>query len=475
MLTQEQRFGIDASKTGQDLSINAGPGTGKTFFLNQTAKAHTGKPIVNLCFNSSTKKQADQRMPAWVKNYTFHGLAFGQIGKYYRHKLNLPINTVQISKQFGCEHHVAMAAKYTLRRFATSDDPIIFENHVPRAAVLSKDKCEQEVFKDEVVNIARRLWTACMSKDKRFGIEHDFYLKQWELEGARIPHHYDIVMVDEKQDMVPVNVSAVSKWRSTQKIIVGDKNQTLYQWRNSVNMEFGLNLYLTQSFRFGQDIANVANKVLDLLNEPECHLKGLPSINSRIVYGEPEGKHTVLCRSNAGLLGEVLKAMSNGSSIHVVGSMAEALSLMESAWYLSIGEKRKVRHPTMQLIGNWESVIEMSAEDQDLRMAVKRVNEYGSVIPSMCEKLRDHGEVLKEHADIVISTVHKFKGLEDDVVKLSDDFQDLVRWNKKEKKYVIMKQELCVFFVAVTRAMKDLHANSMVQQLDIWKDLIDNQ
>jgi superfamily I DNA/RNA helicase len=126
----------------------------------------------------------------------------------------------------------------------------------------------------------------------------------------------------------------------------------------------------------------------------------------------------------------------------------------------------------MQMAGTWEAVQEMAKEDQDFKMAVKRVEEHHSSIPYLCEELKLAGETSRERADVVLSTVHKAKGDEFESVKLGEDFPDLIRWSKKERRYMPQKAELCIFFVAVTRAKERLYANSILPQLRTWKELL---
>lgn len=474
--TAQQLDIIRHVRTGQNLTVNAGPGTGKTTTNGMISSALQGKNIVNFCFNKSTKLQADEKMPPHVKNYTFHGAAYGQLGKYYAPKLKVKLSPKVMADSFGCELRIATLAKYTLRQYALSDDPVISAWHVPREAVLAVPERDRNGFIDEVVRIARKTWLKSMDfKDRQFGVEHDFYLKQWCEEGARLPSRFQVILVDEEQDMVPVNIQSIRKMRSEQVILSGDPKQELYPWRSgraaSKVFQFP-ELPLTLSHRFGSVIAEKANEVIDLFPESNPHLTGSPQIDSTIEYGFPKERHAVLCRSNAGLLDETLKAIRQGKRVHVVGSILDSILLMESAWYLSIGETQRVRHPTMTLIGNWNVVIELAQEDGDLKQAVKRVDEYGGTIPDLCEELRCAGETSRERADVVLSTVHKFKGDEFNVVLLADDFPDLIRWSKKERKFIALEQELCVFFVAVTRARYKLYANSMLGQLKIWKELL---
>lgn len=475
-ITAQQHDIVKYSLLGGNLTVNAGPGTGKTFTNGLIAKANPNKNIVNFCFNRSTKLQADQKMPAHTKNYTFHGAAYGVIGKYYARKLNIKLQPNVIARRFGCEDRKAMLAKYTLRKYALSDDAVIMGWHVPRESVLAVDEKDRNAFKDEIVTLARKTWNACMNyKDHEFGVEHDFYLKQWVIEGARLPGKFQLGLVDEAQDMVPVNIEAIRKMRFEQTVLTGDPKQELYLWRGGQNAMKALGydeLPLTKSHRFGPVIADAANQVIDLFPDQHHHLTGEDSINSTICHGTPTEPHVVLCRSNAGLLGEALHAIRRGQRICVIGGIFDAVLLMESAWYLSIGEKHRVKHPTMAMIGDWSSALELAKEDAEIAQAVKRVDEYSGQIPHMVDELRCAGETSRERADVVLSTVHKFKGDEADVIKLGDDFPDLVRWSKKDRAYIPMKGELCVFFVAVTRARQKLYANRTLEQLKVWKELL---
>ena len=480
-MTEEQRAIVSASKSFDDITINACAGSGKSTSLKQVTQARPEANALLFCFNKSIQQQAQVTMPSWCKSSTFHGIAYGQIGKYFAPKLKVPLSPYSICRALRLKPHeenvhLATVAKYTLRRFCQSDDSAILGHHVPHKSVMAKDEKDRNSFRDGVVTASRKLWLLAMNvKEKEVGIEHDFYQKYFDLEGAKIPGQYDVILVDEAQDMSPVNLSILRK-QYGQKILVGDSAQSLYAWKGSIDsLEVWAaqhRMNLTKSFRFGQVIADCANRTLGLLDTPYPKITGAEWKDSRIEYSKPEGKHVVLCRSNSGLLGEALTAIRQGKTIHVINGIMDSINLIESAWYLSIGEVAKVKHPTMKSMGSWENVVEMAKEDADMSTAVKRVEEYGSAIPRICTDLRNAGEASEEHADVVLSTVHRFKGKQASVVKLSEDFPDLVRWNKKERRYKANKAEVFVFYVAVTRAEDVLIANSTVANLNTLKELL---
>ena len=68
------------------------------------------------------------------------------------------------------------------------------------------------------------------------------------------------------------------KQKSTQVIYMGDAHQQIYAWRGAVNAMQQLPLpesRLTTSFRFGDEIAQVANYLLGALDETVPFLETL--------------------------------------------------------------------------------------------------------------------------------------------------------------------------------------------------------
>ena len=94
---------------------------------------------------------------------------------------------------------------------------------------------------------------------------HDIYLKFWALTKPVI--HADFIMFDEAQDADPIMLSILEK-QKCQIIYVGDPYQQIYSWRGAVNAMQSINAqtcYLSQSFRFGPQLAQKAQMLLDHL------------------------------------------------------------------------------------------------------------------------------------------------------------------------------------------------------------------
>ena len=96
----------------------------------------------------------------------------------------------------------------------------------------------------------------------------DFYLKRAQLQGKIIPG--SIVLLDESQDMdgCQIDWAVRTQLRSGSHVyVVGDPAQAIYGFRGAksqylVDLEGAQDLFLLQSFRFGPQIANLANCLL---------------------------------------------------------------------------------------------------------------------------------------------------------------------------------------------------------------------
>lgn len=105
--------------------------------------------------------------------------------------------------------------------------------------------------------------------DDPLPLGHDGYLKVWALSQPRLP--VDDILLEEAQDTNPVVLDVLTD-QDAQMIYVGDKDQQIYEWRGAINAmdEAGDPLGLsTTSFRFAGEIAEAANRLLQMLDATE--------------------------------------------------------------------------------------------------------------------------------------------------------------------------------------------------------------
>ena len=195
---------------------------------------------------------------------------------------------------------------------------------------------------------------------------------------------------------------------------------------------------LSQSYRFGQAIADVANTILAELDEPtDLVMRGMPTIPSRVdTVTEPR---CYLYRTNAGAVGRVMAAITANKRPHLIGGGDDVVRWMQAA--MDLQARKGTRHPELCCFDSWSEVVEYSKTDEggDLRLMVKLVTDFGAM------RIRDALKNMpkEDDADLVVSTAHKSKGREWDTVRLGQDFPTVNKMGDAERR---------LLYVAATRA-----------------------
>ncbi len=246
---------------------------------------------------------------------------------------------------------------------------------------------------------------------------HDGYLKLWALGNPKLGCDY--ILLDEAQDTNPV-VLGVLSGQPAQIVYVGDRHQQIYEWRGAINAMEEIQgceeAYLTQSFRFGPVIADAASQVLRTLGEDKP-IRGINSLNSSV---DSHGTaRTVLARTNATVILEVLESMNAGLRPCVVGGTDDLKRLLSDVYELKSGKPGAC--PEFFGFQNWQEVIAFAdtEEGEDLRTFVQLVEQHGEDKLWAAVVSAQKGE---EDADIILSTAHKSKGREWESVRLAQDF-----------------------------------------------------
>ena len=148
---------------------------------------------------------------------------------------------------------------------------------------------------------------------------------------------------------------------------------------------------------------------------------------------------TILCRTNACAVANLLNGIASGKRPFLVGGGADVIKFVEAAQSLQQG--RGTSHPELACFGSWGEVEEYSKleEGSDLKLMVKLIGEFGC--RAILDALRRMPQ--EKDADLIISTAHKSKGREWDHVRLASDFPTKSKCSDPERK---------LLYVAVTRA-----------------------
>lgn len=473
--TEEQQAALDAFQTGDDVVLEAGAGTGKTSTLKLLGKSTRDRGVY-IAYNKSIADEASASFPSNVQCRTAHSFAFRAVGHEYKDRLNSGFQPLwKVAKHLGIGTPLQAGerllsyttlARLTLEmvdNFCNSAAPVVEPYHRPFVDGLvtydDAGNIEHDYHQElgrELLPYAQQAWENLLDArdvDSPIRFKHDHYLKIWQLNDPVLSTEF--ILFDEAQDANPVIASIVLQ-QDVQRVMVGDRAQAIYGWRGAVDAMSAFDaphrLYLSQSFRFGQAVADQANRWLEMLPDTELRLKGLPTIDSRVE--SLDQPRALLCRSNAGALDALLGYQAADVKAHLVGGASDIGRFCNAV--LELQTTGRTSHRDLIAFTSWDEVVQYVKDDKkgagDLATWVGILDRYG------VEKVRDaiaNQHPHEETAEVTISTAHKAKGREWDTVRIAGDFApkvDKVTGEAKEP----TPAEIMLNYVAVTRAMNVL-------------------
>lgn len=465
--TEEQQRIIEACAHGQNLVIDAGAGTGKTSTMKLAADQMSGTGLYG-AFNKAIAEEAKASFGRHVTCRTIHSLAFAAVGKRYKKRLNGPRQPAKHTAHLlgitagttihGVELYPATIARLaveTVEKFCNSAEDEIGWQHVPQVTGLDQetDRNASAALKRLVLPYAATIWQDVQNTDADggglFRFTHNHYRKMFQLRRPTLP--YDFIILDECQDTSPVVASLIMDQSHAQLVAVGDAAQCIYAWNGAAmdtldEWPADQRLRLTQSFRFGQHIAEEGNAWLAMLGT-DMRITG----TGESVVGPLTHPDAVLCRTNGGAAVEVLAAQRQRLRVALVGGGADIKRLAEACEDLRAG--RTSSHPELIAFQTWGEVqdfVRHESSGSDLKAFVHLIDQHGTdVVIAAVDRLSS-----EQHADRVVSTAHRGKGREFGAVRIAGDFEEPTDANGDPTEP--SPEEVRLAYVAVTRAQHQL-------------------
>jgi superfamily I DNA/RNA helicase len=234
-------------------------------------------------------------------------------------------------------------------------------------------------------------------------------------------------------------------------------------------------LQLSTSFRFTQEIANLATEVLAWKNHLfECKPVAIAGKGA----GKTDKVKATIARTNLGLLLNAIDFITDNSKVkHIyfegnINSYTygdDGTSLYD-VLNLYNGKHDRIRD---QLVGSMKDIDDLEeyvekTEDHQLATMIEIVREYGNEVHGIIKSLKElhTGDENRNKAEMIFSTVHRAKGMEYDVVHLVNDFitesklKDLKEKHKNDKTAAFdtarLSEEINLLYVAITRTRNKL-------------------
>ncbi|KFP60644.1 F-box only protein 18, partial [Cariama cristata] len=475
-------------------------GTGKTSTLVKYAEKFADLNFLYVTFNKAVAERGRSVFPRNVTCKTFHSLAFGSVGKHYKEKGKLNFSKMSVysisslirNRKDQALFVRAKTVSQTLENFFASSDKEICEEHTPvwfkntHGVRTLVSGAEKQINVEEAKEIWHNMKKLDGDVEKKYKMTCDGYLKLWQLRKPQLSG-YDAIFVDEAQDCTPAIVDIVLSQRCG-IILVGDPHQQIYTFRGAVNTLHSVRhthvYYLTQSFRFGPEIAYVGATILDVCKK--IRNKTLVGGNQKgDVRGSTEGKITLLSRSNFNVFEDAVKLTGRETpiKIHVIGGLDRfGLSRIYDIWKLSqpTDERKKAKLVINDsFIKKWEETrgflglreYAEAIDDKDLETKIAIVEKYKERIPELVQKIESSHVSQNGMADYLIGTVHQAKGLEFDTVLVADDFVQVPCLCSDSQRRINFsigmypEDEWNLLYVAVTRAKKYLLMSKSLEHL----------
>jgi hypothetical protein len=485
-LTEEQARILEFVRNGgngaaiQHVLLHAYAGAGKSFILSEIAKLLPG-PGLYLAFNQAIVQDIRQKLPKHFQAMTTHQLALQglppDVAKRVRQSLDVEGGRVALPQVldrvegFPKKNGLIIAgyALQALRNFCGSADLQIDERHIP--------PMPRRFREEDMVAHTNRIWDAMLNF--RLPITHDFYFKAWSLMGQPLafPHR----MVDEAQDTNPALLSILFRQAQGVTWWAGDPYQSIYSWRGAVDAlhrvgeQSGTHSdYLTRSFRFGDAPADLASKLLETLGETRP-VQGTGTTDIQFVPIQKRDPAPFLREtpqlawvsfSNVPLLDVAMHCIEEGISFHIVGQGREEKGLIYAAMNLKNG-KPDPKGP-LAAYASWQDLLDEaeSVPDGDAAKLIKlyRHPGFGAILDAL-----NRGERREQDAQVILTTAHRSKGREWDVVIIDSDLDAPLEPTraqiKKHRRFFLQdgkelrfdtREDIHLRYVAFTRGRKHL-------------------
>ena len=425
----------------RSVAVRAVAGSGKTTMLLRLAKRFkreqltnpnwTGKSILYVAFNKQLvedikHKLRDHQLQNTLCPMTFDAL-IKRTAETVFNRNNEPFHLIGgITPHTLTEHYDWFKGKAFKMKKSVIADFATFCQH-PTATHPT------ELYGPTTKKMVTRLWEDTLNGTFLTfdGLRKRAHLEHW-LDGY-LDDRFGLVFVDEAQDFDPIMLDILKTDAKAPKVFVGDPKQQIYEWRGTINAfeqlpDKTLVLEFYKTFRMGEP---ATSQIATLTKTPM--ISGIPDtkteLHTNIMSASAQQKYTFLCRSWKGLLTSAQ-------------TLASTLPPTVRLWV----------HDYDKQIANIERLYERLTT---FGSSIVSTDEYEDDLPSFLMKLAPHElqamrnaiesrrVFIKTQADIQLYTIHSFKGMEADVVRVCGDIDP--------------SEEPNLYYVALTRGRQHIY------------------
>lgn len=482
--TPEQDLILAEAKTSNNLLISALAGAAKTSTLVMLAHKLPLQPTLSVAFNKKIADEMGKRMPSHITSSTLNSIGHRTWGNRLGKRLQIDsgksyeLVKALVDDTKGEDHNTlnelfasilralrsakssgyVPQGQYSQLGHSLVDGLTFYDSIAP-----DLDYEPDEFFQSKVDLLLEK--SIALGYEGKCDFDDQLYLPT--LFGASWPK-YPCLMVDEAQDLSPLNHLMLEKMYGGRLIAVGDPNQSIYGFRGAHHSSMDVlkqrfemkQLQLSVSFRCPQRVVQNVWKRCPQMKWFEGALEGkverLDKWTSALV---PDGG-AIICRNNAPLFYCALAFIKAGRGVKIVGSDLgpKLIKLLTK-----MGEADTPQDEVLSNINKWENAELVKAREsrkapiQDRAASLRVFASAASKLSSMITYVE---HLFAATGLVELMTGHKSKGLEYEVVFYLDSWRVPSKYARRaaeEGDRSKLEQELNLDYVISTRAKKELY------------------
>jgi len=421
------------------IAIKSVAGSGKTTTLLELSKIHKNKKILYIAFNKSLIDEIkDKIVKKDIKN--LYPFTFDALSRLIFIN-NMKKNNMDDDDDFDYDTLNIFDLKpqtlpYIIDWF--SNKPYRIKNYYisnfRKFCNQTKYKCIKE-YCTKVLggekNLLTKMWEKVLSYEL---ITFESIRKMVEINHMckdYIDKNYNMIFIDESQDFDNTMLKILLEDTVIPKIFVGDPKQAIYEWKGSINAfdklpTSSLILEFYSTFRVGNPACDQISAKFN-----DCWMISKSSNMTVLEYNTiPDDKYVYLFRSWKNLL----KTAQNIKNIWIYNydSQIEYIKKLHSRLQISKLDEDELNEFSDDLP---KFLLKMSFEELDKLLNKIKIN-----------------IVNKEVCNVEFYTIHSYKGLENDIIRIYNDID--------------IRNEQNLYYVALTRGIKKIILDIDVQDND---------
>lgn len=502
--TEEQQAIVDAVKRSDtSIMIRAMAGCAKTTTLELVARAMPVRPSLATAFNVKIKKEMETRLPQHFQVKTLNGLGHEAWGRTIGKRCSVDDKKVgKIVKQVLDQNRAQLGE-------TTSEDFTTLLSLVRRARtvglvpsqwqrpnvrpLLPDDDSGWEAVGDSLyadltdthIYATRLVLNETIRLSYEGVIDFDDQIYMSALFGG-VFARYPIVLVDEAQDLSPLNHIQVEKSAAQRLIVVGDPRQAIYAFRGADSSSMDnlrslrqdwIDLPLSLTFRCPKTIVARQQSHAPGFTAHETNAEGLLHLwteREKWTIADIEtlgsGQIAILCRNNAPLMATALRIIKSGRGCTILGREIgkSLIALSSKIMPQDIGTpadcaERINRWAEKEIAlaranGKEEKVAIIEDKADCLQAVVSSLDDDERRAPARLRKLLET-IFSSDSMRITLATGHKAKGLEWPIVLHLDPFRVPSKYARRaleEGNPIPFEQDMNLKYVIETRSKHDL-------------------